>query len=352
MNNSTLYDQSLDNARLAIKQGDKKKARRWAEAALNIFPDREEPWLILAAAASPKASVEYLNIALQINPSSERARSGMLWASRRLQQETTNSLRPVLASKIEPTTVKKPYRVKQPAIQFFLVLFMLFFLGSMIWLGSPYVIRAFSSQKSLQQISNLEISKATRTPTPTFTFTPTNTSTITPTPTPTLTPTPTFTETPTPTFTETPTETATNTPKPKQKANKNKNLPSGQVPAGVGSGERWIEVDLSQQRTYAFEGSQLVNSFVVSTGTWRTPTVTGTFKIYVKYKSAPMSGPGYYLPNVPYIMYFYKGYGLHGTYWHNNFGTPMSHGCVNLRTSDAGWLYNWAKVGTIVFVHP
>ena len=119
----------------------------------------------------------------------------------------------------------------------------------------------------------------------------------------------------------------------------------------IGNGERWIDVDLTRQMTYAYEGDVIVNSFVVSTGTWATPTVTGQYKVYVKYRSAKMSGPGYYLPNVPYIMYFYKGYGLHGTYWHNNFGTPMSHGCVNLRTSDAEWLFNWASVGTLVNVH-
>jgi lipoprotein-anchoring transpeptidase ErfK/SrfK len=107
--------------------------------------------------------------------------------------------------------------------------------------------------------------------------------------------------------------------------------------ASIG-GARWIDVDLTNQRVYAYEGETVVNSFIVSTGTWQTPTVTGQYKIYVKYRSAKMSGPGYYLPDVPYIMYFYKGYGLHGTYWHNNFGTPMSHGCVNLTTGDAGWL--------------
>lgn len=64
-----------------------------------------------------------------------------------------------------------------------------------------------------------------------------------------------------------------------------------------------------------------------------------------------MSGPGYYLPDVPYVMYFYRGYGLHGTYWHNNFGVPMSHGCVNLRTEDAAWLFDWASVGTPVTVY-
>jgi lipoprotein-anchoring transpeptidase ErfK/SrfK len=119
----------------------------------------------------------------------------------------------------------------------------------------------------------------------------------------------------------------------------------------VGNGVRWIDVDLTNQMVYAYEGDVIVNSFLVSTGTWATPTVTGQYKVYVKYRSAKMSGPGYYLPNVPYIMYFYKGYGLHGTYWHNNFGTPMSHGCVNLRTEDAEWLFNWASVGTLVNVH-
>ncbi|MDX1378970.1 MAG: L,D-transpeptidase, partial [Anaerolineales bacterium] len=71
----------------------------------------------------------------------------------------------------------------------------------------------------------------------------------------------------------------------------------------------------------------------------------------IKYRSNKMSGPGYYLPDVPYIMYFHGSYGLHGTYWHNNFGTPMSHGCVNLTIEDAGWLYNWASIGTLVNVH-
>lgn len=124
------------------------------------------------------------------------------------------------------------------------------------------------------------------------------------------------------------------------------------VPAAVsGNGERWIDVDLSEQRLYAYEGDTLVRSFVVSTGTWQTPTVTGKYRVWIKLRSAPMSGPGYYLPDVPYIMYFYKGYGIHGTYWHNNFGTPMSHGCVNMTIADAEWVYNFSVVGTVVNVH-
>lgn len=128
-------------------------------------------------------------------------------------------------------------------------------------------------------------------------------------------------------------------------------VPPAAPPQAVGNGERWIDVDLSQQRLYAYEGDTLIRSFVVSTGTWQTPTVTGRYKIWIKLRSAPMSGPGYYLPDVPYIMYFYKSYGIHGTYWHNNFGTPMSHGCVNMTIPDAEWLYNFAVVGTVVNVH-
>jgi lipoprotein-anchoring transpeptidase ErfK/SrfK len=115
--------------------------------------------------------------------------------------------------------------------------------------------------------------------------------------------------------------------------------------------ERWIDVDLANQKVRAYQGRELVETFTVSTGTWRTPTVTGQYKIWIKLALDDMRGPGYYLRDVPYVMYFYKGYGLHGTYWHSNFGTPMSHGCVNLSIDDAAWLYEFAEVGTLVNIH-
>jgi lipoprotein-anchoring transpeptidase ErfK/SrfK len=114
---------------------------------------------------------------------------------------------------------------------------------------------------------------------------------------------------------------------------------------------RWIDVNLSQQQIYAYEGDILVNTFIVSTGMPDTPTVTGEYRIYVKVPLQDMSGPGYYLKDVPSVMFFYEDYGFHGTYWHNNFGTPMSRGCVNLNMEDAAWLYSWASVGTPVSVH-
>jgi LysM repeat protein len=123
-------------------------------------------------------------------------------------------------------------------------------------------------------------------------------------------------------------------------------------PPGEHLGGKRFLVDLSDQMLYAYEGDALVRSTLVSTGTWRTPTVTGTYYIYARYASARMRGPGYDLPNVPFTQYFYKGYGLHGTYWHSNFGTPMSHGCVNLPTPEAEWAFNWATFGTPVIVQP
>ncbi|PWH20449.1 MAG: hypothetical protein DDG59_00250 [Anaerolineae bacterium] len=123
------------------------------------------------------------------------------------------------------------------------------------------------------------------------------------------------------------------------------------LPKGVGENDPWIEVDLSSQTSHAYIGRTWVRSFLVSTGTWQHPTVTGVYRIYVKYRYANMSGPDYFLPNVPYVMYFYKGYGLHGTYWHQNFGVPMSHGCVNYSIADAAWLFDFASIGTVVFIH-
>ena len=121
-----------------------------------------------------------------------------------------------------------------------------------------------------------------------------------------------------------------------------------QAPAG---GLRWIEVNLSNQTLTAWQGDVPVLHTSVSTGTAAHPTVTGRFPIYLKYSSQRMTGPGYDLPGVPWVMYFFSGYAIHGTYWHNNFGTPMSHGCVNMRTEEARFLYEWASEGTEVYVH-
>lgn len=118
----------------------------------------------------------------------------------------------------------------------------------------------------------------------------------------------------------------------------------------IGVPGKWIKVVLSEQRVYAYEEGKLVRNVLVSTGLPATPTVVGDFKVYLKYTSQLMYGPGYYLPGVPWVMYFYRDYGLHGAYWHKNWGNPMSHGCVNMPIDESKWLFNWAPVGTPVTV--
>ncbi len=133
--------------------------------------------------------------------------------------------------------------------------------------------------------------------------------------------------------------------------------PLGGVVSNPPTKDKWIDINVTTQTVTAYEGSTPIKSVVVSTGVTRTPTVLGTYKIYRKIPSQTMSGGSqaagdyYFLPNVTDVMYFYQGYAFHGTYWHNNFGRPMSHGCVNMTLADAEWFYQWASVGTMVVSH-
>jgi len=127
-------------------------------------------------------------------------------------------------------------------------------------------------------------------------------------------------------------------------------IPSPLSPSMV-SEARWIDVDLAEQSLTAYEGTVPVHTTLVSTGLPTTPTPVGQFRIWIKLRYDDMAGPGYYIEDVPYVMYFHEGYGLHGVTWHGNFGHPMSHGCVNLPTSEAEWLFNWTEVGTLVNIH-
>jgi len=375
---SSLINETLMDAKRALQRGDPKTAKRLAEMVVSQAPGIEEPWLILAALSEPQESITYLKKALTVNPQSRQARKGMHWAIARLREQTlpangkekipeaeriiesipapVSSVLPAPNKTSRESTSKANSLLKTKSLPDLqgsgkvrswwrlsilpLLLVVACLLAGVwaVWPGNVLPVQAFLRENiSRAQVTtslpaaHVDVLK----PTYTATFTPTYT------PTPTNTPTPTYTLTPSPTNTPLPTNTPypTNTPIP---------LPSVEPGAG---GERWVDVDLSEQRVYAYEGSTIVNTFVVSTGTWLHPTVIGRFKVYIKLLYTDMSGPGYYLPDVPYTMYFYSGYALHGTYWHNNFGVPMSHGCVNLSIPDAGWLFNWASVGTIVNVH-
>lgn len=359
---------AIQNAREALRRADQTSARSWAEEAAKLAPNSADPLLILAAISDPRASLDYAKRALVLEPDNARARKAVDWARSRFGADVPA---PAVGRVGNPTSKTSrsatPTYAKKPGRRNFLTIGLI-----VVGLACIAVIAIFSARPVLaalfaqesapaqavqqDQFAQVQLAKPTYTPAPTFT--PSATSTAIPTFTPPATFTPEITNTPLPT--ETPQATNTAAPlemsilvdTPTSIAPPTKEyVPPVANAAPVGNGVRWIDVDLTNQRVYAYEGDVIVNNFLVSTGTWQTPTVTGKFKIWIKVRSQTMSGPGYSLPGVPYVMYFYKGYGFHGTYWHNNFGTPMSHGCVNLTISDAEWLYYWASVGTVVNVH-
>jgi hypothetical protein len=153
--------------------------------------------------------------------------------------------------------------------------------------------------------------------------------------------------------------------------------PAKRMPAWGKAGERWLDVNITKQTLVAYQGEQPVFATLVSTGEAglddheaTTATKRGIFRIHTKHVSATMSsdevGEEFELRDVPYVQYFEEGYALHGAYWHDRFGTPKSHGCINLSPEDARRLFfftepalpsGWHGVlksltGTVVFVHP
>lgn len=121
-------------------------------------------------------------------------------------------------------------------------------------------------------------------------------------------------------------------------------------------GLKWIEVNLSKQTTTLYTGDQPVHSFLISSGVHPWPTPTGTFKVWLKNPVQRMrggtreAGDYYDLPNVRWNTYFNRDIGFHTAYWHNNFGRPMSHGCINMREADAKVVFDFASIGTMVVV--
>lgn len=124
--------------------------------------------------------------------------------------------------------------------------------------------------------------------------------------------------------------------------------------------DKLIKVSLSEQKLEAFEKGRIVFETLVSTGRkeiekYKTPP--GNFRILKKKISVYMQGPlpdddDYFdLPGIPFDMYFTnEGHAIHGTYWHSDFGNPHSHGCINLPTDKAEWLFWWAEIGTSVVI--
>ena len=345
---STNNPELIAQAKQAVLDGNAALARQLAGQVLDANPENIAAMLLMAGLSEPHESVLWLRKVLDLDPQNQTAREGMLWASAQLRQSSAVGWQkepipaeqaPAVAAEVPKAAPKaKPRRKLAWGWAFSALLIAVVLLG----LYSVGIIR--SQPVAGAQFQLVETDAVPLKPS----LTPTNTPTPTPTPTPTNTPTPTATPTATATPTETPIPTVEVTPfvyEPEE--------PDPYYNPGVSEplGDKWIDVNLSQQMLYAFEGDTLVGSFLVSTGLPDTPTVTGTYYVWVKLLYDDMAGPGYYLPDVPYVMYFYRGYGIHGTYWHSNFGYPMSHGCVNMETSEAGWLLDWAFVGIPVHIH-
>jgi len=114
-------------------------------------------------------------------------------------------------------------------------------------------------------------------------------------------------------------------------------------------GEKRVEISIARQELTAYEGDRVVLTTKVATGalTKQKQTPTGEFHIQSTYPSKHMGGTArddiyaYVLPGVPWNCFFARGIATHGTYWHNNFGTPQSSGCVNMRNHEANWLFRW-----------
>ncbi len=134
-------------------------------------------------------------------------------------------------------------------------------------------------------------------------------------------------------------------------------IPRTTPPEGIKT-SRWIEVNLDEQTLAVYQDDRLIFATLVSTGIENLWTRPGIFQIYEKKDSEDMSGATeadlsdyYHVEDVPWTMYFDEKRALHGAYWHNRFGYPNSHGCVNLSLGDAHWLYNWASNGDYVYVY-
>ncbi len=121
---------------------------------------------------------------------------------------------------------------------------------------------------------------------------------------------------------------------------------------------RRVDIDLTTQTLVVFEKCQLVFATLISSAKAPAITPEGTFTIFYEEERLPLfanervaSSESFYLADVPWLMFFHENWAIHGAYWHDHFGEPWSHGCINVSPYDALWLYNWSELGDIIVVH-
>jgi len=361
----------LDLGKAALQCGEHERARRQFRAALAIDPGNHDAWLGLAELTDdPEMARALFEGILEMYPQSRLVQDALRRLARTTREEREPDVpapedgQPTVESRQEASSVSKPGTLVRPTdvaggSAFGGVAAAGLSLAECLALAGRVIPRweKLSGSRRVRNVvmlgmvgvvllcsialvsllgdqpggggDRLRVAVGAVTQTPTSTLTPAATRT----PTPTCTVTPTWTPTPTSTPSPTPTNTPTITPTPSWVTRAYLPLPLD---------EKWIEVNLTEQSLAAYEGTTLVFTATISTGKGNTPTRTGKFRIRRKIESQAMSGPGYYLPKVPHVMYFYRNFALHGAYWHDKWGTPTSHGCINLKLDDAEWLYDWA----------
>jgi lipoprotein-anchoring transpeptidase ErfK/SrfK len=392
MSESLTALQALQRAQEAFRRGDKRSARRWAEHAATLEPASEDPWLLLAAVSTPRASVLFLERALQANPGSERAQKGMQWALKRLEAEKTQSVavkatqpvrpaaqeitqpasRPVAPSAISVTKPnrsgagtagEKPVR-RSVGFSLALLLIACLTVAAFLWTDTspaqanwaPALVAktdatAFPTLTPLPSSTAAEMnssppdtdSQATSIPIDALSATPTLLPTVS-----------VEIASPTPLPTDAPTEEPSPTPLPTDTA-----APAPVVQPAPSSGAgKLILVDISEQHMYVYDGDTLVYSFVISTG-MRGATRVGAFSVLDKIPNAYGSTWNIWMPN--WLGIYYSGHlenGIHALpilsngqrLWAGYLGTPISYGCVVLGVYESELLYNWADVGTPVVI--
>ncbi len=115
-----------------------------------------------------------------------------------------------------------------------------------------------------------------------------------------------------------------------------------------------IGVSLKDQTLTYSLGPYILKTILISSGLPSTPTPPGEYAVEKKLPLVNYRGRNYYYPNTKWNMLFKSGskggYYIHGAYWHNNFGKPMSHGCINVSYAEMQSLYEWADVGTKLII--
>ena len=377
--NSAPASQLLKQAYEALQRGDKQAARRWAQLAAQRSPDLEEPWLILAAVARPKVSIAYLERALAINPHSERARKGLEWARTQLRAQTTParliekaaSVQAEIPVVTQPAAGRRELPVRastqaRPVSRFSTLLLVLLLLAVV---GAAWVFRPRFGSSAAAVFHNFPaagrgdpgsslgqdnpalawvqaaLKIPTHTPYPTATYTPTATASLTPSPSATATLTPTFTPTPLPTETPTPPDW----------------LMEGEFMAQPfpQGGEKLIVISISEQHLWAYQGGELVFSFIASTG-MENATRAGTYHVLDKIPDAYASTWNLWMP---WWLGIYPAgnleNGIHGLpimsngrrLWAGVLGAPISYGCIVLGVEESHALYDWAEVGVTVQIN-